>query len=117
MANLPQQHVNLNWSIDTAAKTTVAIAGGILHSATTDNVQVLALAACESYGATLAMCPITCMKMEKLAKRRFVSHVIEHLAVVIGYSAGDSADQLASSEAGCEQVHSWLANDPCLRLI
>ena len=101
MPDHPKMPVTGTWSIDTTTKATVTLATGILRAATSDNVQALALSACEQYGTTLAMCPTVCLKMEKLAKAKYTSHVIEHLAMVIGWSGGDSADYLASTDAGC----------------
>lgn len=108
MAEPHRPPVNISWSLDTTASNTVTVASGIIRAATSDNVQVLALSACELYGATLAMCPSACTRAEKLAKVRYTSHVIEHLAAVIGWSAGDSADQLASTDAGCLWAISYL---------
>ncbi|EXJ85632.1 hypothetical protein A1O1_05998 [Capronia coronata CBS 617.96] len=101
MANEHRPPVNLSWSLDTTTSKTITLATGIIRAATSDNVQALALSAAELYGATLAMCPSVCMTVEKLGKARHTSHVIEHLAAVIGWSAGDSADYLASTDAGC----------------
>jgi hypothetical protein len=108
MAEPHRQPVNISWSLDTTASNTVTVASGIIRAATSDNVQVLALGACELYGATLAMCPSICTRVEELAKVRYTSHVIEHFAAVIGWSAGDSADQLASTDAGCLWAISYL---------
>ena len=54
------------------------------------------------------MCPTVCLKMEQLAKAKY-THVIKHLAVVIGWSAGDSADYLASTDAGCRYSQGGVA--------
>lgn len=90
----------LQWNLDVTVGSSVKIAAGVLHAATSDNVQPLAIMACEAFGANLAMSTETCLKMEKLAKRKHTSHVLKYLKIQIGYSAGDTADYLASSEAG-----------------
>ena len=90
----------LQWSLDPTVDSALSIASGIIKAATSDNIQPLALMACEAFGANLAMSQQTCLKMEGLAKRRNNSYVFKHIEARIGYSAGDSADQLASTEAG-----------------
>lgn len=102
MAEERRPPMNTNWSIDTTTKSVVSLGIGILTAASSDDVQPLAILACERYGATLAMCPETCMKVERLAKRRYTSHAFHRISVKIGFAPGDSADQLASSEAGGE---------------
>ena len=63
-----ESSLNINWSLDTAASNTLTVASGLVKAATSDNVQVLALRACELYGATLAMCDSACDEVETLAK-------------------------------------------------
>ena len=95
--------VNANWSLDTTPGKTVTIGTSLLRAATSDNIQVFALLACEKYGATLPLCQNFCIKMEKLGKRQYASHLMKHFAATIGYASGDAADYLASTEAGGEQ--------------
>ena len=92
--------VNSSLSVDNTVKLVTSIATGVLTAASNDNVQAVAILACEQLGATLAMSSEACIKVEKLAKRRHISHFMAGLAVQIGFAPNDSADQLASSEAG-----------------
>jgi hypothetical protein len=92
--------VNTNWSIDTSAKSIISFGADVLAATLSDNVQPLAYLACERYGATLAMCPESCAKVEILAKRQHTSHVLSRIGVSIGFAPNDVADKLASNEAG-----------------
>jgi hypothetical protein len=58
----------------------------MLETCARDNVQHLAIMACERYGATLAMCSEVCQKVEKLAKRKHISHVLDHIGAKIGFA-------------------------------
>lgn len=92
--------VNGQWSIDTTAKSVITLSAGLLAATLSDDVQPLAVIACERYGATLAMCSETCAKVERLAKRKRTSHVFASIGVKIGFAPNDVSDQLASNEAG-----------------
>jgi len=72
-----------------------------MSAATSDNIQALALLACERFGATLAMCPETCDKIERLIVK-VPMPVRVFIGAYIGYSAGDSAAQLVKSKAGVQ---------------
>ena len=78
----------------------IGVARGFFEAATTDNVQPLALLACESFGATVAMSPESCHKAFLLCTRSHESAVLAFLKARIGYRTGDSAWQLAQSDAG-----------------
>ena len=73
-----------------------------MRAATSDNVQPLALMACEKFGATLAMCPETNKKMEDLIIRVSGPKYVRFMSAQIGYSANDSATQLSRSLAGVQ---------------
>lgn len=92
--------VNTNWNIDTSAKSVISFGADVLAATLSDNVQPLAYLACERYGATLAICPESCAKVEKLAKREHTSHILSLIGVSIGFAPNDVADKLASNEAG-----------------
>ena len=100
MADGSGSSVQFTWGIDTTSSKIISISTGILSACLSDNVQALAVMACEAFGANLAMCPETCMKMENLAKRRHTVHIMKTFGAVIGFAPGDVADQLASTEAG-----------------
>ena len=88
------------WALHETTNEVFAIAKGILTAATSDNVQPLALMACEAFGATLAICKQTQLLVEKEARKHHTSYVVKFLKSKIGYSAHDSAFQLSSTNAG-----------------
>ena len=97
-------HVNtaLTWSLDSTASTTISVFKDVMRAATSDNVQPLALMACEKFGATLAMCPETNKKMEDLIIKVSGPKYVRFMSAQIGYSANDSATQLSRSLAGVQ---------------
>ncbi|KAI1623682.1 hypothetical protein EDD37DRAFT_433515 [Exophiala viscosa] len=102
MSDLQPQpsRLNFSWSVDTGVGKVVSIGTDLLRACTSDNVQPLALLACEKLGAQLAMCPETRVKMEQAGRRKHTSYILKSLGASIGYMAGDSADYLASTDAG-----------------
>ncbi|KAH0545476.1 hypothetical protein FGG08_000477 [Glutinoglossum americanum] len=88
------------WAINESATSTISIARGLLEAATSDNIQPLALLSCESFGATLPLCPETRVKVEQLARQSHTSHVLNFIKAQVGYRKGDSVEQLARSDAG-----------------
>ena len=88
------------WSLDRTSNDIVGVARGVLEAATTDNVQALALLACESFGASVAMSPESCHKAYLLCNRSYESAVLSFLKALIGYRKGDCGWQLAQSDAG-----------------
>src|SRR4051794_18239472 len=92
--------VSPTWTLSQTASETISVSRGMLIAATTDNVQMLALLACESFGATLAMAPEACTKVELLCSQIHDSAVLTWLKAKVGYRKGDCGWQLARSEAG-----------------
>ena len=90
------------WSLDHTASSTLSIAKDVIRAATTDNVQALALVACEKFGATLAMCPETNKKIEDLIRKVSGPKLVKFMSAQIGYSANDCATQLSQSLAGVQ---------------
>lgn len=90
------------WSLGGPADSPIAISRGILKAATSDNVQPLAILACERFGNTLAMCPETCLKIERTVLPTPPPAVLKFLRGVVGYSAHDCATHLGSSLAGIQ---------------
>lgn len=88
------------WALHETSNGVLAVAKGILTAATSDNVQPLALLACEAFGATLAICHQTQLLVEKEARKHHTSYVVKFLKSKIGYSAHDSAVQLSATNAG-----------------
>jgi hypothetical protein len=73
---------------------------GLIRAASSDNIQALALITCKAFGATLALCPETCMKVERIAGMHYESAAVKFLKAQIGYSSGDSAAQLSLDASG-----------------
>ena len=90
------------WSLDHTASSTLSIAKEVIRAATTDNVQPLALVACEKFGATLAMCPETNKKIEDLIIKVSGPKLVKFMSAQIGYSFNDCATQLSQSLAGVQ---------------
>jgi hypothetical protein len=88
------------WALNQTAVDTISVATGVLAAATSDNVQALAILACEGLGATLPMTAETCSKVNKLCTRDHQGAVLSFLKATIGYKRGDCAWQLAQSDAG-----------------
>lgn len=91
--------VSLQWSLDQTSQNIVGITTGLLRAASSDNVQILALLACERFGATLAMSPESCHKAFLLCDQTH-SSVLSFVKLQVGYMKGDSGYQLARSDAG-----------------
>ena len=100
MASDSKNVVSLQWSLNETSDSVIGVAKGILKAATSDNVQPLAILAVQAFGATLAICQDTQVRVEKEARKSYVSHVIQFLKSQIGYVRGDSADALMQSNAG-----------------
>ncbi|PMD44875.1 hypothetical protein L207DRAFT_629422 [Hyaloscypha variabilis F] len=88
------------WNLDRTTNDLIGISRGILEAATSDNVQVLALIACESFGTNIAMSQESCHKAYLLCSRSHESTVISFLKAKIGYRDGDCGWQLSQSHAG-----------------
>jgi len=88
------------WSLDRTSNDLIGISRGFLEAATSDNVQVLAILACESFGTSLAMSQEACHKAYLLCSRSHESTVVSFLKARIGYRDGDCGWQLAQTHAG-----------------
>jgi hypothetical protein len=93
--------VALQWNLDMTSSSALQVMQGLLRAATSDNVQPLALLACERFGATIAMSPDTCRKIETLLLPSRPA-VIQFLRATVGYSSDDCATQLGKSLAGVQ---------------
>jgi hypothetical protein len=92
--------VTAQWQLNETADSAIAIAKGVLKAATSDNVQPVAIIAADAFGATLAMCRETQMKVEQAARKNHTSYIVEFLKSSIGYAKDDCAIQLCSSSTG-----------------
>ena len=105
--------VTAQWSISQTAANTLSISKGVIAAATSDNIQVIALLACEGFGVTIPMCPEICAKVHLLCSRSYESTVVSFLKAQVGFVKGDSGWQLSQSDAGLR----FLALSACLLTI
>ncbi|CZR66871.1 uncharacterized protein PAC_16772 [Phialocephala subalpina] len=96
MAITPQ----LQWSLDRTTQNGLSVAKGIFMAATRDDVQVLALATCRKFGATLPMTTKTCDIVQKTVLPTPSHPVIRFLHAFVGYYKDDSASALGENMAG-----------------
>lgn len=73
-----------------------------MFAATSDNVQPLAVFACERFGTTLTMSERACTLIEKLVVPTPNPGVIPFLQAVVGWSKDDSASHLGKSQSGVQ---------------
>jgi hypothetical protein len=71
--------VSLQWALNETAGVTISVSKGLIKAASSDNIQALALIVCEAFGATLAMCQETCMKVERISGMRHESRTVKFL--------------------------------------
>jgi hypothetical protein len=88
------------WSLDKSANSSLTLSRGLIAAATSDNVEPLAIAACEKFGTIVTICRDSCAKVERLVEPR--KPVVTFLGAYIGYSANDCATQLVKSVAGVQ---------------
>lgn len=88
------------WALQETANSTISVAKGLIKAASSDNIQALALLACKAFGVTLAICPETCLKVERIAGMHHRSATVKFLKAQIGYSSGDPAAHLALDASG-----------------
>jgi hypothetical protein len=91
--------LTLQWSLDNTSLNALSIGRGIVQAMTSDNIQPIALLACEKFGTTLPVCIETSLKIEQLARRSH-SSTANFLKAQIGYSVGDAAYYLSRSDGG-----------------
>lgn len=92
--------VQLQWSLDVTVGNAVKVARGILEAATSDNVQPLAILACERFGTTLAMSENACALVEKRVIPTPSPKRIQFLRAVVSWSNVGCASQLGKTQAG-----------------
>ncbi|KAF1353983.1 hypothetical protein BDV97DRAFT_367526 [Delphinella strobiligena] len=94
--------LQLQWNLDSASGSVFQIARGVLQAATSDNVQPIAIMACERLGATLVICEATRRKIEHLVAVTPEPGMIAFLLATVGFSANDCASHLSKSFAGIQ---------------
>lgn len=73
------------WAISDTANKLVTFATGMLEAATSDNISPVCLKCCESFGSLLPLCVEIRVKVEQLARRNHISHVLNFVKAKIGY--------------------------------
>ena len=106
----PPRAVTGTWVISQSIKVALNISKGVVTAASSDNIQVTALLACEGFGATLPICAESCAKAHQLCSRAHESTILSFLKAQIGFQEGDSGWQLSQSDAGLR----FLALAACL---
>jgi hypothetical protein len=92
--------VQAQWSLSSTSQTALSIARDILAAATSDNVQVLAIVACERFGSTVAVSSKAAAKVEHVLVPTPEPAPISFLKAFVGFSSNDCATQLSQSAAG-----------------
>ena len=105
--------INFSWSVDTTANKILSIGSNVLRVCTSDNIQPLALLACEKFAAQLAISSEVLLKVERLGRRRHTSHLFRYLESSVGFVPGDAADYFAASDAGCKTTLIVRMPKPC----
>lgn len=92
--------MDLTWNLDTTVATAFNTLSGFLKAASSDNVQPLALLACQTLGATLAMCDRTINTVRLHAIDAPGAPTMTFLKATVGFYKNDCATQLAANQAG-----------------
>ncbi|GAW18323.1 hypothetical protein ANO14919_077980 [Xylariales sp. No.14919] len=92
--------VQAQWSLNETSDSVYGITRGVLQAATSDNVQPLAILACEQFGNTLAISRETRLKIERTVLPTPEPVTIQFLKLKVGFMKHDCAVQLGSNQAG-----------------
>ncbi|KAI0863629.1 hypothetical protein F4860DRAFT_44145 [Xylaria cubensis] len=94
------QLIQGQWSLNESSSSIYGITRGILQAATSDNVQPLAILACEQFGNTLAISQDTRLKIERTVLPTPEPVSLQFLKLKFGFLKHDCAVQLGSNQAG-----------------
>lgn len=97
---MPSPPVQIQWSLNETSQSVFSVLRGVLTAATSDNVQVLAILACDRFGNTIAMSNETILKVESTLVPSPEPAPIRFLKGLVGFFPNDCATQLGSSSAG-----------------
>ncbi|KAK7441057.1 hypothetical protein Landi51_10260 [Colletotrichum acutatum] len=92
--------IQAQWSLSATSQWAFATLSGFLTAATSDNVQVLAILACEKFGNTLSLSSEAIDKVECVLLPTTEPVPVSFLRATVGLSQGDCAVQLGKSAAG-----------------
>ncbi|KAI1128634.1 hypothetical protein F5Y10DRAFT_291919 [Nemania abortiva] len=97
---MSNQLVQAQWSLNETSDSVYSIARGVLQAATSDNIQPLAIMACEQFGNTLAISQETRLRIERTVLPTPEPVTIRFLKAKVGFMKHDCATQLGSNQAG-----------------
>jgi hypothetical protein len=92
--------IQVQWDLTSSVGTFFQIGLKYLEIASSDNVQPLALIACEQFGVTLPICRATRKVIEKEAHSKKDPVFLSFAKAMIKQGGGESINQLASNVAG-----------------
>ena len=92
--------LSLQWTLNETSDHFLKVGKDLVHAATSDSVQPIALLACEQFGATIAICPHTRTKIERLIKSQTSHVIVEYLKAKVDFAKDGSIVQLSRSLAG-----------------
>jgi hypothetical protein len=101
----PMSGISAQWSLNETGGSLLSVTKGLIKAVSADNVQALALLACEASGSTLPLCPSTHHKVEQMASMRHQSVLLTFLKSQIGYSSGDAGAHLSLSAPGIAMTY------------
>ena len=94
--------LQLQWNLDRTVHQSLDIALEFVAIATRDNVQPIALAACEHFGITLPICRATRLAVERDTKPRKEPIILRFASAVIKKAGGEALKRLSSNVAGLD---------------
>lgn len=92
--------LSLQWTLNETANGALEITKDAIRTATRDNVQPLALLACERFGATIAISQESRDKVHRAVSEPAEPFLLRFLKARVGYIKGDSVTALSMSMAG-----------------
>jgi hypothetical protein len=93
-------HIAASWALAQTVDGALKLSRDAAIAASDDNVQAIALLACERFGATLAISKLTRTKIEAMIRQQAMSPFQKFLQAKIGYSKGGSINALSKSSEG-----------------
>ncbi|KFY91246.1 hypothetical protein V500_04775 [Pseudogymnoascus sp. VKM F-4518 (FW-2643)] len=94
------QPIQVQWSLNETSQSVFSVARGVLAAATSDNVQPLAILACEKFGGTIAISSRTASKVEKIIALSPEPAPVKFLKGLVGFFPNDCASQLSHTHSG-----------------
>ena len=92
--------LGLSWALAQTVEGALNVSREAALAAFDDNIQPLALLACEKFGATLAISTFTQRKIEAMLRKQAATPVQKFFQVKIGYAKGGAIGALSTSSGG-----------------